>query len=791
MGKVQDVISLIGKLENIINNSDKNGVTQDAANVLITLTKKLYSKYKIKKEQLDDELSQCKKDLGNSSFKMDGSKKQYFSLKKDIKPVCSDEALNKMKQKKNYDYDINYDKNNVVVPDRNVYDKLIETVREIVRNNWSNKNLSKRLSHSTKSYSLTDHGIDLNGDDITIPELLKVNENYFMNTENNSGKINIDDRETDIFVITDKVRPDGQKYLQNSGNGELKRFLNNAATDFNVVNFSSDYRLRISFVALWLNIYETVFEEIYKLEPKFNKNNLNIMFKGGVTLRAIILTAYIDFNLIDEANIYNEIKNIIKISDFDFEIVTSYPQAGWDIINKLNLINYFVMCEVLEYFELNKNHFFTLFQYNRDVKSRLATNFLEIIKKEVADKKLKYDERKQNTHEAFNQYADYYANIEPLFIELENYNDPSANIYSEPIESIFEKYLDKNQLAANFSGQIQQLYSKFSLTTGEKNTNSRNNFGIVIDGSRSDPPPDVDPDKIYIDPTANNGIISDDQMRNLYDVKFTRFKDKLGLKNYNKNNNFYATSNTNVFMVKQNGASVMDFQLNRIKYSYCLFYRIQVNEEYKYHRVFVAGEVFDLSHAGARDQVKKHKTSIPYDNNEYIDDFSILGFKWPYDDKQIRYLGYSLYGHVKDMEDIIFNQKDYKPWDDIKYGKRINRILHCLFVDLFLGSNYKGVTYYDRLDVVNKFISNFKNNKFDSFDKKYKLINMMNNNFKLVVEKHSTDKNFNAYKKTVLDIMTTIQKIFVQRYIEPELLTYNSTMPIDFEIFGIKNYSIY
>ena len=75
---------------------------------------------------------------------------------------------------------------------------------------------------------------------------------------------------------------------------------------------------------------------------------------------------------------------------------------------------------------------------------------------------------------------------------------------------------------------------------------------------------------------------------------------------------------------------------------------------YKYHRVFIAGEVFDLSHAGCRDQVKKHKTSISYNNNEYIDNFKILGFKSPIDNEQIRYLGYSLYGHVKDMEDINF-----------------------------------------------------------------------------------------------------------------------------------------
>ena len=58
------------------------------------------------------------------------------------------------------------------------------------------------------------------------------------------------------------------------------------------------------------------------------------MFKGGVTMRAIILTAYIDLNLIDEINTFDNIKKIIKISDFDFEIISS--TNDWKLINKYN-----------------------------------------------------------------------------------------------------------------------------------------------------------------------------------------------------------------------------------------------------------------------------------------------------------------------------------------------------------------------------------------------------------------------------------------------------------------------
>ena len=48
------------------------------------------------------------------------------------------------------------------------------------------------------------------------------------------------------------------------------------------------------------------------------------------------------------------------------------------------------MCEVLEYFEINKNYFFTLFKYEKEVKTRLAAKLLDTIKEEVQDKKKKH-----------------------------------------------------------------------------------------------------------------------------------------------------------------------------------------------------------------------------------------------------------------------------------------------------------------------------------------------------------------------------------------------------------------
>ena len=393
-----------------------------------------------------------------------------------------------------------------MIPDIDEYNNLLDTIKDIVNKNWNNEKLNKRLSYNTdpiikerKFQSLT-----------RFPEFFKIGENgnYKVYPLKQKATITHDDKTMEILLLRDKRRQSNKEYLQNSGNSELKRFLNNLATDFNVVNLSTDFKLRISFIAIWLNIYETVFEEIYKLtNSELNENNLNIMFKGGVTMRAIILTAYIDLNLIDEINTFDNIKKIIKISDFDFEIISS--TNDWKLINKLNIINYFVMNQVLEYFENNKETFFTLFKYNKNVKTKLGKKLFDKIDNEIKLKKEEYDKRN-----IISKYADYYALIEPLFIEIETNNDISKNVFSHPIEYI-----------NNFcNGDIRNLNTIFSLPNNEDKTdNFRKNFGIIVDGSKSDPIKSVDLDNINLNDNSEGyltGIISEEQIKNLYNINF-------------------------------------------------------------------------------------------------------------------------------------------------------------------------------------------------------------------------------------------------------------------------------
>ena len=71
------------------------------------------------------------------------------------------------------------------------------------------------------------------------------------------------------------------------------------------------------------------------------------------------------------------------------------------------------MNQVLEYFENNKETF-TLFKYNKNVKTKLGKKLFDKIDNEIKLKKEEYDKRN-----IISKYADYYALIEPLFIEIE------------------------------------------------------------------------------------------------------------------------------------------------------------------------------------------------------------------------------------------------------------------------------------------------------------------------------------------------------------------------------------
>ena len=61
-----------------------------------------------------------------------------------------------------------------------------------------------------------------------------------------------------------------------------------------------------------------------------------------------------------------------------------------------------------------------------------------------------------------------------------------------------------------------------------------------------------------------------------------------------------------------------------------------------------------------------------------------------YNSKKIVFNSFSLLFLMKDLEKVLFHVAEY-PWDDIKYKKRLNRLIYLYFIDMFikLDSNHK------------------------------------------------------------------------------------------------------
>ena len=148
--KNQDPEKILRSIEKKIK-SDKSNY--DNVNSLLVFTRSLlnkYEKYKIKaKVDCDKEI---KRERGRRLWQ------DYKVDNRDSK----------------YNENIDYPKNNTLIPDIEEYQNLLETVKEIVNKNWNNENLNKRLSYETEPI------INENDGEVTLtrfPEFFKIGEN--------------------------------------------------------------------------------------------------------------------------------------------------------------------------------------------------------------------------------------------------------------------------------------------------------------------------------------------------------------------------------------------------------------------------------------------------------------------------------------------------------------------------------------------------------------------------------------------------------------------------------------
>ena len=469
-----------------------------------------------------------------------------------------------------------------------------------------------------------------------------------------------------IFII-DSEKDQTAKF---NVNYEDKRAFMDVATNFNTRFFWRTKFSRLQFIYFVLKTYSLMFEEIYKKTVTVNKkkfkiteNNLNIMFKGGNTFRIVIKELIRNFEAKTEKYITSLIEKYIKIGDFDFEVI-SY-NLPHHIVNKINNISYVVILRLRNY--LTENNFFDFFNYNDETGQKK----LAILKENLIE-----------TSKSLDKDA-WYNNIKIDYINIGNIIHGKDN---KTLEQINKQYIYRDDDDYILEKSIHGESKKFT---------KRLDFVIIQDGQSKTKRNDMD-GKYRV------GLMKAQDFLKTLELN----SSEVNLTGQSRKNGYflYCTHNSIVNIHNDVGHEFnISFQLNRIKYNYVIYYRKKVNGKLYYFKDDIPGEILDLNHTYASDR-KKYKFKQAFNKNKYLDIYTFPKFK-------VSFYSYSLIGMLDDVEVIIFDEVDYKPWNETKYKKRIYRVLTLVFLMFF--NKIDGLHYKSKLMIMQKMISNIKENKFN------------------------------------------------------------------------------
>ena len=157
---------------------------------------------------------------------------------------------------------------------------------------------------------------------------------------------------------------------------------------------------------------------------------------------------------------------------------------------------------------------------------------------------------------------------------------------------------------------------------------------------------------------------------------YMTFVDKTNkyYKEFNEKHNIYMSINeTNEY---KNKDTLATFSLHRLKINFTIYYRT-IDGKYRFFNA--PSELVDVS------ILKKDATGLHlfYDHYNLEQKMYKYTYKNLSDNRDISvlYRGYTIFGHINDLLFTLFDVSDF-PWEDIKYAKRIKRLMLFMFLEL-------------------------------------------------------------------------------------------------------------
>lgn len=486
------------------------------------------------------------------------------------------------------------------------FDELLNNVKDLVKENWTNNQIDKSLTYR--------HTNEQSNPDI---------HNLFTMADLKEKKYKIE-------ITAKPTNPKGKPTLDD------QNLLKDVFTNFNVTDMFSNREVRSRVIYTTIKTMEVLLLEVSKIDSSINPDSVGLLFKGGVVVRLIAYDLFRNFVTKIENYLNSITKEDLKISDFDFELITM-DKIPSKTLNKLHTIIFIMTGLLKNYMQANYTLFFDLFNYSKDYQIKK----IKQLGKNLQDK-LKAD-----------TYDGYYKNstIDAIKYKSSSPHDPSDIVYMKQNVNL-KKYTivtDPNDVA--IITNMQQFTEKQTHTAKITAENLMRRLGIT---------------------------------NNIFNQKFAF-------------NSLVCTHNSSVKLKAENlpeENEFVHFQLNRIKYSYLVYMTLGAGDN-KGKKIQVAstGEVVDISSKFKDDRKKKGNPIFLADKFSDAKDLKLYSFI----DSDLKFKSYTINGFVHDSNEMLFMDTNFVPWKDKKWGKRLSRLILLVFLLYFRESN---INYQVKLDTM-------------------------------------------------------------------------------------------
>ena len=572
----------------------------------------------------------------------------------------------------------------------------------------------------------------------TVPDYIEQNPLLFNHIK--KVKVNLD-------VINSQ--PNFRAYKDESTSNFVNEFFKDEDT--------LSYFIFYTFNMLHYYIISNINKELSKFKEVIKSNEeIFVLFKGGN-----IIHFYFDkiINLIkknisdnqNDSNVSEELKDFdkyFKISDVDTSVY---------IINndeqKYNLIYYWVTILLSKSLIHIRNEFEKILT-NSYVEEIITNNFDDKQYK-LIDSSDKFDI--YSIHTLYNDVAMKFENIENITNKKKTDFD-SATIVTEVIESINNilklgskliplfndcylgsRYIMILQMIKFYLSKIQLMYEDKNVTNFFNNIDKTINYqDIIVKKILANKLSKIK--NFYTEDSVNNFITnlttklngSDYRDKKFYNQNIKPvtcysiteqigqkdvFVDKKGdfiFRNVNtvyynqmiafndKNTHFISVNNT---ICNDIGNNIVSFDLFRIKFGVKLK-KIKNITSGENTQLFIPSEFLDISIPKFLDLnlVELRKKIFNDSGKGYMEYFSKL------ENKKIgclNILSTNVKYSIKDLNSVLYEQNTFIPWNDLKYNKRIIRLLFLIFIVYFKKADeYKSIDLIS--NVLDKFIDNLK-----------------------------------------------------------------------------------